>query len=62
MKDNKLVMVDNGAKRFTVVLDNEAQECEHPNIEFYDDEYDEDGKRISKHHWYCPDCGHLQVG
>ena len=36
--------------------------CEHPNIIFYDDEYDEHGNRTAKHSWYCPDCDFLQVG
>ncbi len=38
------------------------RECDHPNIIFEDDVYDEHGRRISKHCWYCPDCDFLQVG
>lgn len=36
--------------------------CRHPNIKFEDDQYNEQGERISKHHWWCPDCDYLQVG
>lgn len=35
--------------------------CTHPNMGFQPDVF-EDGKRVSKHHWYCEDCGYLQVG
>lgn len=38
------------------------EDCEHPNIQYSPDEYDDEGRRISKHHWYCPDCDFLQVG
>lgn len=36
--------------------------CQHPNIVFEDDQYNEQGERVSKHHWWCPDCNFLQVG
>jgi len=39
-----------------------SDECEHPNICYEGDQYNEAGERISKHHWYCPDCDFLQVG
>ena len=62
----ELVMVDNGSLTFVPPDKREAHpdpmKCGHPNNEFYDDEYDENGRRISKHHWYCPDCEYLQVG
>lgn len=35
--------------------------CKHPNMAFEPDIF-EDGERVSKHHWSCPDCGFIQVG
>ena len=35
--------------------------CTHPNMGFSPDRW-EDGERVEKHHWYCEDCGHVQVG
>lgn len=37
-------------------------DCDHPNIQYFPDEFDESGERTVKHHWQCPDCGWLQVG
>ena len=48
--------------RFHTIPDVNLRVCLHPRIEYRDGEYDEQGERISKHHWYCRDCGYLQVG
>jgi hypothetical protein len=39
---------------------NEPGGC--PNVCYEADQYDEDGNRISKHHWYCTQCNFIQVG
>ena len=46
------------------VIDNSTsrEDCECPNIQYQEDEYDEKGIRTVKHNWTCPDCGFLQVG
>ncbi len=48
---------DDSTPRYTVA----EEDCKHPNIAFEPDIF-EGGKRVSKHHWYCHDCGYLQVG
>lgn len=35
--------------------------CQHPNVAFEPDIY-KNGVRVSKHHWWCPDCSYIQVG
>ena len=58
-----------GKYSFTEVEDGESllggfdpDSCKHPNIQFEDDQYDNNGRRTVKHNWWCPDCDFLQVG
>lgn len=69
MSKNTLILTDNGALEYKASLKRvleaptpDCDVCDHVNMKFEDDQFDADGKRTCKHHWYCPDCGFFQVG